>query len=95
MFGNKEYCDFYVWTEQDFHYERIYPDIEFWSNCLKKCKDFFRLCLLPELVGKFYSRMTLCDEINEDKVNQLSPDTFCYCNGPDEGGIIACDNMSA
>ena len=36
--------------------------------------------------------MTLHEEINEGKVNQLSPDTFCYCNGPDEGGMTACDN---
>ena len=27
----KDYCDFVVWTEVDYHYERIEPDVEFWK----------------------------------------------------------------
>ncbi|XP_065071043.1 uncharacterized protein LOC135695791, partial [Rhopilema esculentum] len=36
----KEYCDFFVFTEKDYHLERIYPDEEFWAANLKKCSHF-------------------------------------------------------
>ena len=94
----KQYCDFFVWTEKDFHIERILPDVDVWTKCLDKCNSFFRLCLLPELVGKFHSRDTADLNAREqaEKTSQREEQsvqlTFCYCAGPDAGHMIACDN---
>ena len=35
LFAKKDFCDFVVWTEVDYHYERIEPDVEFWSEALE------------------------------------------------------------
>lgn len=43
-------------TEEDIHYERIYPDESFWMENVSRIKQFFNTAILPELVGKFYSR---------------------------------------
>lgn len=52
----KEFCDFIVWTEVDFHAERISIDNEFCNNIVKKARSFFINAILPELVGKLFSR---------------------------------------
>ena len=94
----KQCCDFFVWTVKDFHIERILPDVAFWTKCLDKCNSFFRLCLLPELVGKFYSRDTADLNAREEaeKTSQREEQsvqlTFCYFKGPDAHHMIACDN---
>ena len=40
----------------------MFPDTEFWIKNKNICEGFFRLCLLPELTGKFYSgtKTVLC-----------------------------------
>lgn len=38
------------------HIERIYPDECFWLENVSREKQFFVASILPELVGKFYSR---------------------------------------
>ena len=52
----QEYCDFIVWTQADFFQERIQIDTEFCNMLVDKSKDFFIKAVLPELVGKMYSR---------------------------------------
>ncbi len=57
-----EYCDFIVCTfsgskdSSDLHIERITKDHDFWSDLVFKAKRFFRVCILPELMGKWYSK---------------------------------------
>ena len=55
----KEFCDFIVWTEVDFHAERINIDNEFCKTMLEKSELFFKHAILPELIGKIFSRPTL------------------------------------
>ena len=55
------YCDFIVWLNEDIHIERIYPDDDFMANCIEKSEFFFRNAILPELIGKFYSRPPVID----------------------------------
>ena len=97
------YCDFVLWTENDLHIERIYPDEEFWHrNVTDYAQPFFTTAILPELIGKFYSRIgheqTATPEIQSSlpSTSVLPPDetseTFCYCHGPDEGAMVGCDN---
>ena len=101
------YCDFCVCTftcddpEPGLYIERIYQDPSFWENCLSKAEHFFKVCLLPELVGKWYTRPIVKpsgDENNPNLDNATSNNSsdhkqlYCYCNGPESGTMIACDN---
>ena len=51
-----EYCDFVVWTQRDIHIERIVPDIVFWEEALLKSTKLFNVAVLPELVGRWFTR---------------------------------------
>ncbi len=53
---SKTYCDFVLWTSEDVHIERIYPDEELWLAGVEKAQMFFQTAVLPELIGKWYSR---------------------------------------
>ena len=69
------YADFVVWTEADIHIERILLDAEFWLNLVSKATEFYKKCLLPELVGKFYSRSScpLPDHLLTDTYTEIVP----------------------
>ena len=38
------------------HTERIYKNEAFWLECISKAQQFFKTCLLPEILGKYYTR---------------------------------------
>ena len=38
------------------HIERIYKNEIFWLECISKAEQFFKTCLLPEILGKYYTR---------------------------------------
>ena len=83
---NVNYCDFCVCTfpleeeESSPNIERITRDDEFWKDCLIKAKTFFTTCLLPELLGNWYTRpvvkssnsdqKTTTSQSNENAANQ-------------------------
>lgn len=48
---------FVVWTEKDLHIEQIMFDEVLWNTICEKSKHIFVTAILPELVGKFYSRL--------------------------------------
>ena len=87
------------------HVERIYPDEKFWCQNVPKAKHFFTTAILPELLGRFYSRIqqvpsnkrarTPISDSESSSAWQSSPSaqqTYCYCNGLDEGHMVGCDN---
>jgi len=55
-----KYCDFVVCTfpsnEATIFVIRIFQDNSFWLECFHKSSTFFRTCVLPELLGKAYTR---------------------------------------
>lgn len=95
-----DYCDFIVWTERDTHIERINPDVEFWELALMKAKKFFSLCILPELLGKWYTRPSTPptqlhgdEELVDDVDGDEEEGPWCYCQTDIEGSkLIGCDN---
>ena len=96
-----EYCDFVVChfpednRELDIYIERVLSNEEFWSGCIEKSSDFFRVCILPELVGQWYSQSLHAKKKEQPLPVTSTPQTpvFCYCQQPeDERQMIACDN---
>ena len=51
-----EYCDCVVGTTRDLFVQRILPDQEFWENALSASSEYFSKCILPGIVGKYYTR---------------------------------------
>ena len=98
---NVDYCDFCVCAfpesvdEFSPYVERIFRDIEFWEDCVEKAKHFFTVCLLLEILGKWYTRPAVSSGTNQSNQSNSSDNEvgqYCYCRGPDEGTMIACDN---
>ena len=50
-----KYCDFVVWLENQVHVERIVRDESFLDHNIPIATKFWRLCTLPELMGKVYT----------------------------------------
>ena len=58
---HKDYCDFVVCAFGDdgsttLVQPRIFPDKEHWEIALPKLTTFWRTCVLPEVLGKWYTR---------------------------------------
>ena len=92
-----QYSDFCVCTfasesdQENLHIERINKNTTFWNEtCVPKAKQFFRTCLLPELLGNWYARPT--EFSSSDTLDSNSEPKYCYCRGPEKGRMIACDN---
>ena len=102
-----QYSDFCVCTfgsdedQENLHIERIEKNYSFWhGECVPKAELFFRTCLLPELLGNWYTRPTefsnanveLADADSETQESNNSEPVYCYCHKPEDGTMIACDN---
>ena len=107
-------CTFSGDEESTIHIERIFRNNTFWKDqCLPEVESFFKTCLLPELLGNWYTRPnvthTELDSSSNSETEQghldQSPSTsssssqsnetskvYCYCNGPEVGDMIGCDN---
>ena len=101
----KNHCDFFVWTTKDWHLERISIDKEFCHEMIAQSRKFFKLYILPEILGKFYSRRPVLNNIanQANYVQQIEPvikdqgqkaKTYCYCKKENVGTTMTeCDNV--
>ena len=55
-FCDASYFDFIVWREGELLAQRIFPDDMFMASALEKCEQFVKVAVLPELLGKWYSK---------------------------------------
>lgn len=95
----RSYCDFVVWTASgEPHIERILLDRVFIEEKLKQAEKLFWLAIIPELLGKWFTRdhtklptvvVTTNDDPNED-----DDGTWCYCQIAMGGSMIECENPS-
>ena len=97
-FSDAQYCDFVVWNVDHLFVQRLCLDEPFITVALEKCKQFIKLAILPEILGKWYSREPLSLSDNETKslieTNQdESQDLWCYCRKGESGTMIACENQ--
>ena len=89
---NRTYCDFVVWTEKDLHTERLTLDDALIRSALPTARKFFSMCILPELLGKWYTRPTTAN----DEPQELEEDSglWCHCKQKKGGDMVGCENRS-
>ena len=91
--AEKLYCDFVAWTERNLHIERITE--EFLQTIIPQAEKFFKLCVLPELLGRWFTRSHGC-QVPHDVADELQTEedngTWCYCQQPKSGDMICCDS---
>ena len=92
---------FVLWTKEEIHVERIYPDEQFLLENLALVEHFYTTDILPALLGKFFLRHPSPPKESHTEANigsqqetstEGTSQRFCYCDGPDEGGMVVCDN---
>ena len=66
---------FVVWTEQDLHIEVVDFDPVMWSEICEKSEVIFKTAILPEVTGKF---MTRVHAIEAKESSQLAPKDHSY-----------------
>ena len=67
--------------------ERIYPDLEHSNTVLPKLEEFWRICILPEILGRWFTRR--CDM----NTSVLDDNGICFCRGPNSGPKVSCSNL--
>ncbi|XP_034071108.1 uncharacterized protein LOC117545435 isoform X2 [Gymnodraco acuticeps] len=82
-----DYCDFVVWTKNDLFVERIVRDVDLWDNIIPRVESFFRLCVLPEVLGQQLTRgkFQLQDDQEGEKAGLPAP---VVCPGPGSCGSL-------
>ena len=96
-----KYCDFVVWhPTADLHLECIKYEVDQLMQCLEKAERFFKLCILPELTGKWYthSREVVVASSVEDQssgnVDEADDGSWCYCKESKGGEMVGCECKS-
>ena len=85
------YCDFIVcgFNEQiAFFCDRILPDICHWNFVVPKLNHFWRYCVFPEILGRWYTQ----------KRNVPQPSSglcsVCFCRMNTTDDVVACTNQA-
>ena len=95
-----QYGDFVVWTPHGINVERLLPQQEFFESAVKKIEDFYKQAIMPELLGKWYTKKPVMpSEVDaatsstaQDNCNTTSEELWCYCKKPeDDRQMIGCD----
>lgn len=69
--------------------QRIAPDTAFWEKNIRKVTVFVMRGILPELLGRWFSKPPKTNTPNVETV----PEQFCYCGqGEESGDMVGCDN---
>ena len=84
------YCDFVVWSERECVVLRILPDQQFMEEVLVNVTTFFKLCVLPELIGKYFSKPF--DSL--PAAASSSNASVCTCQGTGDGELVECANAA-
>ena len=68
MYSGFSYCDFIVFTEKSLHMERITVDQSFIDDKVVKVKHLFDVAILPELLGRWFSRPPGCTSVKHSEL---------------------------
>ena len=89
--SDRRFCDFVVCgidhnQKPQIVKERIFPDKEHWKTALAKLEAFWRICILPEILGRWYTRRCVLPE------KAPGVDGTCFCRAKQEGDMLKCSN---
>ena len=90
----RRFCDFVVWTQKELHIERLTLDESLLESALPTAKKFFNICILPELLGKWYTRQPSVTENNDPMECEEDDGSWCHCKERKGGDMVGCDNRS-
>lgn len=79
---------FVVMTEVDMHIEKINFDADLWGIMCTRSEKFFKEAILPELVGKFYSRHPGCVPPNRTLQESTKDKTECKNSKAEKNDVI-------
>ena len=84
---------FVVWHKASIHVERVIPDNDLVADVLSKSEKFFNLCVLPEPLGKWFTRSrTDIAEVEVSDTDEQDDGKWCYCKQSQGGEMIGCEN---
>ena len=88
-----KYCEFVVCAidekkRMNLIVLRIYPDVQHWNSVLPKLETFWRICILPEILGRWYTRRCTVPPKLPDK------DGICFCRKIRHEETISCSNKN-
>ena len=87
----RSYCDFVVWTaSEEPHIERILFDRMFIEEKLQQAEKLFWLAIIPELLGKWFTR----DHTKLPIVAAITDGDDDSSEDDDGGSMIGCENSS-
>ena len=94
-FYSATYADFVVWNESQLFIQWIYPDEPF--IVLEQCKSFIKIGVLPELIGKYYSKDPIVNNPDQENISEIAEnELWCYCQQPEgDEEMIACDDNTS
>ena len=87
------YCDFVVCAfdeknQQVFVHQRIVPDPAHWDRVAPKLETLWRVCILHEILGRWYTRKIDLSSFSEKRVCD------CFCGMDDDQPTAKCGNQS-
>ena len=82
---NRKYCDFFMRTEKDYFCQRVMQDKDIWKTYVEKAELVFRNGVLPEIIGKCFTRVLKVTVYDNNEGSQ-----FCYCKGEVIGEMYPC-----
>ena len=64
------------------------------SVVLEQCKSFIKIGVLPELIGKYYSKDPIVNNPDQESISKIAEnELWCYCQQPEgDEEMIACDD---
>ena len=100
-----QYADFCVCTfmadeqqgssqDSKVHIEQIFKDHSFWTECITKSQHFFQTCLLPEIMGNWYTRPSgVTSNSSHDEQCGSSGNTEDRASEDLSGNSSGCDQL--
>ncbi|KAI8519156.1 hypothetical protein Bbelb_024130 [Branchiostoma belcheri] len=92
----RKYCDFVVCSVGDkkqakITMERIYPDLDHWNRVVPKLTHFWRYCILPEILGRWYTQKR---DILVEPATTTSTNSVCFCRTTSDSPEVKCSNST-
>lgn len=90
---DRKHCDFVVCAIDNVNNrvvivtERILPDKQHHHTVLPRLDTFWRLCILPEILGRWYTRRCHAPDVKP------IVDAICFCRTPADNDVITCSNV--